>query len=52
MSYALTKTYRYLTREEGAVGVMTVTVLALACLVMLVCLISYPEVSEALATSN
>ena len=43
MGYALTKTYRYLTREEGSFGVMTVTVLALASLVMLVCLISYPK---------
>jgi hypothetical protein len=49
MNDALATTYNYLTSEEGSCGVMTVIVLALGCLVMLTCMISYPEVSEAFA---
>ena len=52
MSRALKATYSYVMSEEGTVGTATVTVLALASLVMLVCLISYPEVSDALAIAN
>jgi hypothetical protein len=47
MNSAMTATYDYMTSEEGACGVMTVIVLALACVVMLTCMISYPEVAEA-----
>ena len=52
MSRALKTTYSYMTSEEGTVGTATVAVLALACLVMLLCLISYPEMNEALAIAN
>lgn len=49
MSDALVATRRYLTTEDGTCGVMTVIVLAFACVVMLIVMISYPEASETLA---
>jgi hypothetical protein len=52
MNDALTTTYSYLTSEEGSVAIMTVEVLTLGCVVMLTCLISYPEIAETLGTSG
>jgi len=52
MSDVLITNVKYLTSEEGTCGVMTVIVLALGCVVMLTCMVAYPEVSEALALMN
>ena len=49
MSDVLVAARSYLTNEDGTFGVLTVIVLALACVVMLAVMISYPEASEALA---
>jgi hypothetical protein len=47
MKRALKTTYGYLMGEEGGVGIMTVIVLVLACIVMLTCMISYLGLAEA-----
>lgn len=52
MNDTLTTAYNYVMSEEGACGVMTVVVLVLGCVVMLTCMMSYPEVSETFAFSG
>jgi hypothetical protein len=49
MNDALTATHRYLMSHEGTCGFLTIIVLALACVVTLTCLTSYPEASKAFA---
>ena len=52
MNDALTRGYNYLLTDEGIAGIMTIPVLALACVVMLTCMISYPEVASAVALAD
>jgi hypothetical protein len=52
MNRALPLVYGYLTSEEGTFGIATVTVLVLACVVMLRCVISYPAIGQAFAFSG
>ena len=47
MNEALTTAYSYVISKEGVCGVMTIIVLALACVVMLTCMNSYPELIAA-----
>jgi hypothetical protein len=52
MNHALIAAQTYMMSDEGTVGTATVAVLMLACVVMLACLISYPEVTEAFALAG
>lgn len=49
MTCVFEETYSYLISDEGIVGAATMSVLIFACLVMVKCLIAYPELIPVLA---